>query len=182
MSSCVRPGVREIRASARRPVNALTRLDLPTLERPAKATSTPSRTGRTPSEPAAATNRHSAANSLRPASISAAVNSGAARSGSRGGGSRMHPRAHGASSSVPSPAGRAAREARGAGRMIGTPPRSLSGSPISAEGEVKGAAIQLCGFRLANKDLRLSNSSILAPFLCMMIDCWITDNRLFHAQ
>ena len=37
MSSCVRPGVCEVRARALRPVSALTRLDLPTLERPANA-------------------------------------------------------------------------------------------------------------------------------------------------
>ena len=39
MSSCVRPGVCEVRASAWRPVSALTSDDLPTLERPAKAIS-----------------------------------------------------------------------------------------------------------------------------------------------
>ena len=41
INSCVRPGVCEVRASARRPVSALIRLDLPTLERPATATSMP---------------------------------------------------------------------------------------------------------------------------------------------
>ena len=41
LSSCVRPGVCEVRASVLRPVSALTRLDLPTLERPAKAISSP---------------------------------------------------------------------------------------------------------------------------------------------
>ena len=41
ISSWVRPGVCEVRASALRPVSALIRLDLPTLERPAKAISTP---------------------------------------------------------------------------------------------------------------------------------------------
>ena len=39
MSSCVRPGVRDVRASAVRPVSALTSEDLPTFERPAKAIS-----------------------------------------------------------------------------------------------------------------------------------------------
>src|ERR1700722_15573977 len=39
MSSCVRPGVREVRASAPRPVSALTSEDLPTFDRPAKAIS-----------------------------------------------------------------------------------------------------------------------------------------------
>src|SRR6201746_681760 len=41
INSWVRPGVCEVRASALRPVSALIRLDLPTLERPAKATSMP---------------------------------------------------------------------------------------------------------------------------------------------
>ena len=41
ISSWVRPGVCEVRASALRPVSALIRLDLPTLERPAKAISSP---------------------------------------------------------------------------------------------------------------------------------------------
>src|ERR1700756_3118871 len=41
ISSWVRPGVFEVRASARRPVRALIRLDLPTLERPANAISGP---------------------------------------------------------------------------------------------------------------------------------------------
>src|ERR1700722_17656697 len=39
MSSCVRPGVRDVRASAVRPVSALTSEDLPTFERPAEAIS-----------------------------------------------------------------------------------------------------------------------------------------------
>ena len=51
ISSCVRPGVREVRASALRPVSALIRLDLPTLERPAKAISVPRIVGSEASEP-----------------------------------------------------------------------------------------------------------------------------------
>src|SRR6516165_1652020 len=70
ISSWVRPGVCEMRASARREVSALIRLDLPTLERPANAISTPRITGSAAAVPAAAAKRHSAANSLRPASIS----------------------------------------------------------------------------------------------------------------
>ena len=54
ISSCVRPGVCEVRASARRPVSALIRLDLPTLERPAKAISMPRIGGSASTEPAAA--------------------------------------------------------------------------------------------------------------------------------
>jgi hypothetical protein len=73
ISSWVRPGVFEVRASARRPVSALMRLDLPTLERPAKAISTPRIGGSTSIDPAAQANCQSPANSLRPASVSARV-------------------------------------------------------------------------------------------------------------
>src|SRR6185369_8483318 len=56
ISSWVRPGVCEVRASALRPVSALIRLDLPTLERPAKAIDARHRRqrldrGRRPDEP-----------------------------------------------------------------------------------------------------------------------------------
>jgi hypothetical protein len=50
ISSWVRPGVCEVRASALRPVSALIRLDLPTLERPAKAISRRLDRGRGPDE------------------------------------------------------------------------------------------------------------------------------------
>src|SRR5215475_4434924 len=73
ITSWVRPGVCEVRASARRPVRALIRLDLPTLERPAKAISMPRIGGSAAAVPAAKTNCQSPANSLRPASISARV-------------------------------------------------------------------------------------------------------------
>ena len=53
ISSWVRPGVRETRTSELRPVSALIRLDLPTLERPAKAISTPRILGSDSGEPAA---------------------------------------------------------------------------------------------------------------------------------
>src|SRR5262245_53789156 len=43
--SCVRPGVLLVRARSRRPVMALSALDLPAFERPANATSTPSSGG-----------------------------------------------------------------------------------------------------------------------------------------
>src|ERR1700704_553785 len=76
ISSWVRPGVFEVRASALRLVSALIRLDLPTLERPAKAISTPSGGGSDSSDEAADRNRHSAANSLRPVSVSSSVNEG----------------------------------------------------------------------------------------------------------
>src|SRR6185437_5358760 len=75
ISSWVRPGVREVRARFLRPVSALIRLDLPTLERPDSAISAPRIGGRDTAEPAAAVKRHSPVNSLRPASCSLAVNS-----------------------------------------------------------------------------------------------------------
>src|SRR5215475_4403031 len=64
ISSWVRPGVREVRASALRAVSAVIRLDLPTLERPAKAISTPFIGGSEASDDAAATNCQSPLNSL----------------------------------------------------------------------------------------------------------------------
>src|SRR5215469_722391 len=81
ISSWVRPGVCEVRASALRPVSALIRLDLPTFERPANAISAPIMAGSAATEPAAKLKRQSAANSRRPASISSAVKSGAAIAG-----------------------------------------------------------------------------------------------------
>src|SRR6476660_922484 len=70
ISSWVRPGVCEVRASALRPVSALIRLDLPTLERPANATSMPAIGGSVSIEGEAQTNFHSPAKSFRPSSIS----------------------------------------------------------------------------------------------------------------
>src|SRR5438093_996993 len=70
ISSWVRPGVCEVRASALRPVSALIRLDLPTLERPAKATSTPAIGGSVSIEGEAQTNFQSPAKSFRPSSMS----------------------------------------------------------------------------------------------------------------
>src|ERR1700761_5086052 len=70
ISSWVRPGVCEVRASALRPVSALMSEDLPTLERPAKAISTPAIGGSVSIEGEAQMNCQSPANSFRPASIS----------------------------------------------------------------------------------------------------------------
>src|SRR5580704_4515872 len=70
INSWVRPGVCEVRARALRPVSALIRLDLPTLERPANATSMLAIGGSVSIEGEAQTNCHSPANSLRPCSIS----------------------------------------------------------------------------------------------------------------
>src|SRR5579862_7412168 len=71
ISCWVRPGVFEVRANARRPVSALIRLDLPTLERPANAISGALIGGTESSPPAAEMKSHAPANKRRPASISA---------------------------------------------------------------------------------------------------------------
>src|SRR6516164_6634937 len=76
-SSWVRPGVREVLARLLRLVSALIRLDLPTLERPTKAISSPLMAGSEAVEPAADTKRHPGANSLRPAPISLVVKASA---------------------------------------------------------------------------------------------------------
>src|SRR6516164_6454375 len=73
ISSWVRPGVLEVRANPLRLASALIRLDLPTLERPAKANSKPFITGSEAGVAAAAAKRHSPANSLRPAPTSVLV-------------------------------------------------------------------------------------------------------------
>src|SRR5580704_18217031 len=75
ISCWVRPGVFEVRASARRPVSALIRLDLPTLDRPANAISGALIGGTESSPPAAEIKSHAPANRRRPASISAAEKS-----------------------------------------------------------------------------------------------------------
>src|ERR1700692_1545599 len=75
MSSWVRPGVLEGRASAWRPVSALMRPDLPHLERAAKAPPGTIIGGTDSSEPAAEIKSHAPANKSRPASISAAEKS-----------------------------------------------------------------------------------------------------------
>src|SRR4029453_5829398 len=80
ISSCVRPGVCEVRASALRPVSALIRLDLPTLERPAKAISSPAIGGSVSIEGEAQMNCQSRGNSFRPVSISFASLSSVMRS------------------------------------------------------------------------------------------------------
>src|ERR1043165_562018 len=73
INSWVRPGVRDVRARLLRPVRALIRLDLPTLERPAKAISVPLIGGSEAGELAALRKRHSLLNRRRPVSISLRV-------------------------------------------------------------------------------------------------------------
>ena len=72
ISSCVRPGVRDVRASDLRPVSALMSEDLPTFERPAKAISGGPIGGRPSERAAAKKNSQGPANSLRPASVQSA--------------------------------------------------------------------------------------------------------------
>src|SRR5271168_4530022 len=75
INSWVRPGVLEVRAKALRPVSALMRLDLPTLDRPANAISGAAIPGSDLSELAAVAKFHSPANSRRPMSSSVLENS-----------------------------------------------------------------------------------------------------------
>jgi hypothetical protein len=65
--------VLDTRASALRPVSALISEDLPTLERPAKATSGPRASGSCAIVMAPAKNSHSLANSNRPRSSAAGL-------------------------------------------------------------------------------------------------------------
>src|SRR6185295_18410088 len=66
-------GVLEVRASPCRPTSALMRLDLPTLERPAKAISTRSGPGRKSRLGTLRTNCHGRANSASPAASCSGV-------------------------------------------------------------------------------------------------------------
>src|SRR5215470_7746762 len=95
LSSCVRPGVFEVRARAFWPTRALISEDLPTLERPAKAISMPTGDGRDAIELLPARKRHGLAKSSRPASRASAVSLSA--SGMvipRGQAPLAHPTAH----------------------------------------------------------------------------------------
>src|SRR5579859_3121241 len=91
LSCWVRPGVFDVRASVLRPVSALIRLDLPTLERPANATSGRPVGGIVSSFVEPLVKPHSAANSRRPRSIasgdgvSSSSMSGPGAGGGRGG-------------------------------------------------------------------------------------------------
>src|ERR1700692_90956 len=67
ISCWVRPGVFEVRASARRPVSALIKLDLPTLERPANAISGALIGGTESTQPAAEMKYHAPAKKNPPA-------------------------------------------------------------------------------------------------------------------
>src|SRR6516164_7113988 len=75
LSSRVLPGVFDVRASAFWPTNALISDDLPTFERPAKATSMPADGGKDAADPLPARNRHGLAKRRRPASMALASSS-----------------------------------------------------------------------------------------------------------
>ncbi len=74
LSSCVRPGVFEVRARVLVPVRALISEDLPTFERPANATSSRSAGGRSAMRTQPLRNTKGRANSSRPASIWSSLN------------------------------------------------------------------------------------------------------------
>src|SRR5258708_2906692 len=154
ISSCVRPGVWEVRASARRPVSALIRLDLPTLERPATAISTPRMRRNATAEPAAVVVGMASSGRAGGGNLIGAGNRFAAvfdlGAGERGGGSRR--------------------------RRLRAPRHGDPLTPPSLFFLVKRF------FRASHVRLRLSNSSILAPCLCMITLCWATESVLFQAQ
>jgi hypothetical protein len=62
------------------------------------------------------------------------------------------------------------------------PPRSVLASRAEGDSARAGYSAGWLGFGLKNMRLRLSHNSILAPFLCMMALCWMTDSVLFQAQ
>src|SRR4029450_6318164 len=76
LSSRVRPGVTDTRARLVRPVSALRRLDLPTLDRPAKATSARPSRGRSATRVTPLTKVQGPLNSASPLARSAEVNAG----------------------------------------------------------------------------------------------------------
>ena len=152
ISSCVRPGVREVRASALRPVSALIRLDLPTLERPANAISVPRIGGSEAGEPAAAT-KLPVAGEQAPAGLDFAAG-------------------------------------EFLGRHADLVAGSLDAAAPAARGLLTSAGRLFLGYfffwksrlMLPHVPFRLSNSSILAPCLRMMMLCCATDSELFQAQ
>src|ERR1051325_9444126 len=152
-SSWVRPGVCEVRASALRLVSALIRLDLPTLERPAKAISTPCMAGSDSNDAAADRNRHSAANSLRPVSLSSAVNDDVDIDRADRGSAEDSCSAH------------------SFGLLAGSSALSLPPSAFNFRGRFLG-----------HSAFMFVHSSILAPCFFMMMLCWATESELFHAQ
>src|ERR1700675_275936 len=166
ISSWVRPGVCEVRASALRPVSALISEDLPTLERPAKATSMPAIGGSVSIEGEAQKNCQSPANSFRPCSISfASVSAVMRRCPRHGGAGPPHPRL-----SMRRLQDVDARHKAGHDEL-GMVLHQLQ------QGHVFDSA-----FFGANVAYRLSNSSTFTPLRRMMKLCCITDSVLFQAQ
>src|SRR6266702_2852242 len=164
ISSWVRPGVCEVRASALRPVSALIRLDLPTLERPAKAISSPAIGGSVAIEGEAQMNCQSRANSFRPASISSASVSSVMRA--------VYPLVM--AGLVP---------AIHVYPQSKRPKRDARDKPGHDDVEAIAPYNDDCYVAFfANVALRLSNSSTFTPLRRMMKHCWSTESVLFHAQ
>src|ERR1700730_6738733 len=166
ISSWVRPGVCEVRASALRPVSALIRLDLPTLERPAKATSMPAIGGSVSVEGEAQKNCQSPANSFRPCSISFASMSAVMRRFPFFVMAGLVPAIH--VLLLSSPLIRHARHKAG-----------HDGLETDASLTPRKSYV---AFFEANVALRLSNNSTFTPLRRMMKLCCSTESRLFHAQ
>src|SRR5580698_1919849 len=158
INSWVRPGVLEVRASALRPVSALIRLDLPTLERPAKATSTPAIGGNVSIEGEAQMNLKSPANNLRPCSISFASDAAVMRGS-------------GAASS-----GRHCEERQRRSNPFPEGLDCFASLAMTIERYVFDSAF------LPNVALTLSNNSTFTPLRRMIRLCCKTESRLFQAQ
>src|SRR4029077_19951206 len=156
---------REMRARFLRPVSALIRLDLPTLERPAKAISTPRIDGSDAGGTAGVTKRHSRVKRRRPASISARVKWSAVIG----------------ASIFPASCPRIAVQRDGVLSHA-----YVAGHPRLSSRALKtwiGCPQPYCdAFFFTNNALMLSNNSILAPCLRMMTLCCSTESELFHAQ
>src|SRR6185312_13977216 len=164
ISSWVRPGVCEVRARLLRPVSALMREDLPTLDRPAKATSVAPIGGSISIEGAAWVKRHSPANSFRPASISSLSISAAMRKcffASWPGLSRPPTSTFLLHSNVDA--------------------RHMAGHD-EIEAILCGGTLGYVAFLGRNKPRMLLKSSTLTPLRRMMTLCWVTDSVLFQAQ
>ena len=170
ISSWVRPGVCEVRASALRPVSALIRLDLPTLERPAKATSMPAIGGSVSIEGEAQKNCQSPANSFRPCSISFASGS-------------VVMRRFPISSSCPG-LSRASTPCcvNEKEDVDGRDKPGRDEFDISRPAPSVGVRSSIRPSSEPNVALRLSNSSTFTPLRRMMKLCCSTDSVLFQAQ
>ena len=167
----MRPGVCEVRASALRPVSALIRLDLPTLERPANATSTPAIGGSVSIEGEAQKNSPVAGEQLSPLLDQVGIGVGAHAKD-------FH--CSGDCAAITVIASEAKQSIRDAGRLdcfVASLLRNDEENAPQMTRQVFNSA-----FFATNVALRLSNSSTFTPLRRMMKLCCSTDSVLFQAQ